>query len=239
MDFGLIPPSFANQTPAIRVYGEDLDTTAIVAPRGSAISSENELVRRAQAGETDAFCRLAEEYERRVYALALHYCRDHQDAEDLSQEVWLKAFAALSSFRFESGFYTWLRKILINCFLNHRRRTATSFPWHEQLSEYQQADNYPIERGQGGNSLEINLQNRMVVEKVMQALAEVTAQQRLTFLLKHLEGMTYEEIANATGCSTGTVKKSVSRTIAKLRESLGANDEPESFVSCAATGMLS
>lgn len=132
-----------------------------------------------------------------------------------------------------------MRKILINCFLNHRRRTATSFPWHEQLSEYQQADNYPIERGPGGNSLEISLQNQMVVEKVMQALAEVTPQQRLTFLLKHDEGMTYEEIANAMGCSTGTVKKSVSRTIAKLRETLGANDETESYVSCAATGMLS
>lgn len=156
----------------------------------------------------------------------------------MSQEVWLKAFAALSSFRFESAFYTWLRKILINCFLNHRRRTATSFPWQEQLSEYQQ-DSFAIERGPIANSLEINLQNQMVVEKVMLALAEVTAQQRLTFLLKHQEGMTYEEIANAMGCSTGTVKKSVSRTIAKLRETLGANDEPESYVSCAATELLS
>lgn len=203
------------------------------------MSSEEELIRRAQAGETDAFCRLAKEYERRVYSLALHYCRDHQDAEDLSQEVWLKAFAALSSFRFESQFYTWLRKILINCFLNHRRRTATSFPWHEQLSEYQHAGDHLIHCGPVANSLEINLQNQMVVERVMQALAEVTAPQRLTFLLKHQEGMTYEEIATAMGCSTGTVKKSVSRTITKLRETLGANDEPESYVSYAATGLLS
>lgn len=206
---------------------------------GIAISSENELIRRAQAGETDAFCRLAEQYERRVYVLALHYCRDHQDAEDLSQEVWLKAFAALSSFRFESGFYTWLRKILINCFLNHRRRTATSFPWHEQLSEYEQVENFVIDRGSAVNSLEVTLQNQLVVEKVMLALAEVTPQQRLTFLLKHKEGMTYEEIAGAIGCSIGTVKKSVSRTVTKLRETLGASDEPESYISCAATGLLS
>ena len=130
-----------------------------------------------------------------------------------------------------------MRKILINCFLNHRRRAAT-FPWHEQLSEYQQADDYAVERGPDANSMEINLQNQMVVEKVMQALAEVTAQQRLAFLLKHQEGMTYEEIASAMGCSTGTVKKSVSRTVMKLRESLGANNEPESYVSCAATELL-
>jgi RNA polymerase sigma factor (sigma-70 family) len=87
--------------------------------------------------------------------------------------------------------------------------------------------------------LEVNLQNRLAVEKVMQALSDVTPQQRLVFLLKHQEEMTYEEIANALGCSQGAIKKSVSRTIAKLRESLGANDESGSYISCAAAGILS
>jgi RNA polymerase sigma-70 factor (ECF subfamily) len=82
------------------------------------------------------------------------------------------------------------------------------------------------------------LQNRLVVEKVMQALSEVTPQQRLIFLLKHQEGMTYEEIARELGCSIGTVKKSVSRTVAKLREKLGVNNETESYVSYAAAGIL-
>jgi hypothetical protein len=69
------------------------------------LSSEDELIRRAQAGETDAFCLLAQAYERRIYSLAFHYCRDRQDAEDLSQEVWLKVYAALATFRNESTFY--------------------------------------------------------------------------------------------------------------------------------------
>ncbi len=197
------------------------------------MSSEDELVRRAQDGETDAFCLLAQAHERRIYSLAFHYCRDHQDAEDLSQEVWLKAYAAISSFRYESTFYTWLRKITINCFLNHRRRRANSFPWPEQLTE-----SHTLEED-AANSLEVTLQNQLVVEKVMQALSDVTPQQRLVFLLKHQEGMTYEEISSALGCSTGAVKKSVSRTITKLREALGANDESESYISCAATGILS
>jgi RNA polymerase sigma-70 factor (ECF subfamily) len=197
------------------------------------LRSEDELIKRAQAGETDAFCSLAQAYERRIFSLAFHYCRDHQDAEDLSQEAWLKAYAAISSFRYESTFYTWLRKITINCFLNHRRRRANSFSGHEQLTEsHTTVDD-------SANSLEVNLQNQLVVEKVMQALSNVTAQQRLAFLLKHQEGMTYEEISNALGCSTGAVKKSVSRTIAKLREALGANDEADSYISCAATGILS
>jgi DNA-directed RNA polymerase specialized sigma24 family protein len=60
----------------------------------------------------------------------------------------------------------------------------------------------------------------------------------LIFLLKHQEGMTYDEISKVIGCSPGTVKKSVSRTIAKLREKLGVNEEPENYLSCAATGFL-
>jgi len=203
------------------------------------LSSEDELIRRAQAGESDAFCLLAQAYERRIYSLAFHYCRDRQDAEDLSQEVWLKVYAALATFRNESTFYTWLRKITINCFLNHRRRRVRSFPWSRETTDDVTSRDYPIKQEGGATaSLEIRLQNQLVVEKVMQALSSVTQQQRLIFLLKHQEGMTYEEIAKALDCSPGTVKKSVSRTVAKLREQLGVNEESENYISCAATGIL-
>jgi len=200
------------------------------------LSSEDELIRQAQAGDTDAFCLLAQAYERRIYSLAFHYSRERQDAEDLSQEVWLKAYAALSSFRSESSFYTWLRQITINCFLNHRRRKASR--WRGQIDDSAANENSANLSDAGSSGLESALQNHLVVEKVMQALADVTPQQRLIFLLKHQEGMTYEEIAKEIGCSTGTVKKSVSRTVAKLREKLGVNRESESYMSCAATGIL-
>jgi RNA polymerase sigma-70 factor (ECF subfamily) len=201
------------------------------------LNDEADLIRRAQAGDAEAFCTLAGAYERRVYALAYHYCRERQDAEDLSQDVWLKAYAALSSFRFESSFYTWLRKITINCFLNYRRKT---FPWQQKLANNDSLDRQPTSAGAQPAVLEVEsvLQNQLVVEKVMQALAEVTPQQRLIFLLKHLEGMTYEEIAREFSCSLGTVKKSVSRTLKKLRDKLGVNEEPENYLSCAATGLL-
>jgi len=200
------------------------------------LSSEDELIRQAQAGDTDAFCLLAQAYERRIYSLAFHYSRERQDAEDLSQEVWLKAYAALSSFRSESSFYTWLRQITINCFLNHRRGKASR--WRGQIDDSAANENSANLSDAGSSGLESALQNHLVVEKVMQALADVTPQQRLIFLLKHQEGMTYEEIAKEIGCSTGTVKKSVSRTVAKLREKLGVNKESESYMSCAATGIL-
>lgn len=194
------------------------------------MNSEEQLIRQAQSGDTEAFCELARAYERRIYSLALHYCRDRQDAEDLSQEVWLKAYSALSSFRFESGFYTWLRKISINCFLNHRRSKSA------KLREQTESDDYFNGNRNVSGNLEATLQNRLVIDRVRQVLADVTPQQRLMFLLKHEEGMTYEEISREFGCSTGTVKKSVSRTVTKLRQQLGVDDESEDFVSCAAGG---
>ena len=91
------------------------------------MTQEHELIERAQAGDTEAFCSLARSYQRRIYALALHYTRDPHEAEDLSQEVWLKAYRALSSFRGEAGFYTWLRKITVNTFLNQQREMKTMY----------------------------------------------------------------------------------------------------------------
>ena len=197
----------------------------------SVLNSEEQLIKQAQAGETEAFCELARAYERRIYSLALHHCRDRQDAEDLSQEVWLKAYSALSGFRFESSFYTWLRRIMINCFLNHRRSKASKLREQSDGDEY-----FSNGRDLTSSAPETTLQNRLVIERVRQALAEVTPQQRLMFLLKHEEGMTYEEISREFGCSTGAVKKSISRTVAKLRLQLGVNDESENYVSCAAGG---
>ena len=196
--------------------------------RNCGLSSEDVLITQAQAGDADAFCLLAQAYERRIYSLALHYCRNTHDAEDLSQDVWLKAYGAISTFRSEASFYTWLRKIMINCFLNHRR--ARSFSWTRQESDGQAfAAGQAEEETFGLSRVETNLQNRLALEKVMQVLAEVTPQQRLVFLLKHHEGMTYEEIAKELGCSTGSVKKSVSRTITKLRQRLGVAEQTADY----------
>jgi RNA polymerase sigma-70 factor (ECF subfamily) len=97
--------------------------------------SDLDLIKRAQAEDLDAFCLLAERYARRIYLLASHYCRNPHDAEDLSQEVWLKAYQAVRTFRFDSSFYTWLRRITINAFLNHRR--ASFFRSHGQTMSVQ------------------------------------------------------------------------------------------------------
>jgi RNA polymerase sigma-70 factor (ECF subfamily) len=190
--------------------------------------SEAELIQRAQAADAEAFAELAGRYERRIYSLALHYSHDPQDAEDLSQEAWLRAFRAINTFKGEASFYTWIRKITINCFLNRER--APFARWRSMLG---QADEYSPRAPEQQNP-EHSLHDRILLQKVMGALGQLTPRQRLIFVLKHQEGMTYEEIARLVGCSTGTAKKAVSRALIKLREQLQPDAGSNECVPCAA-----
>ncbi|HUQ31033.1 MAG TPA: sigma-70 family RNA polymerase sigma factor [Pyrinomonadaceae bacterium] len=199
--------------------------------------SEIELVTEARRGDAEAFSLLARRFERRIYTLALYYTRDPADAEDLSQEVWLKAYRALPTFRGEASFYTWLRHIMANAFLNHRRdetlrgnesalslEPADSAGLDEELSEQLKGRERHVEE---------EYDRRALVEKVFQALGELTPQQRLIFLLKHREGMTYEEIAVSLQCSVGTIKKALFRAVTKLRLQLGVEPAPLEYAGCA------
>ena len=196
--------------------------------------SETDLIRRAQEDDANAFCSLAERYARRIYLLAFHYCRNAQDAEDLSQEVWLKAYQALANFRSDSSFYTWLRRITINAFLNNRR-TSQRRPGQTAIVDLLDAGVESLFESRLASPETIY--NKVLFESVMSALAELTPTQRLMFLLRHYEGMSYDEIAAAMNCSSGTVKKGVSRAIAKLRAKLDTNevqDETEQLTRLAA-----
>jgi RNA polymerase sigma-70 factor (ECF subfamily) len=205
--------------------------------------SESELIGRAQAGDAEAFSTLARAYERRLFVLALHHTRDRHDAEDLSQEVWLRAFRAIKSFRGESSFYTWLRQIMINTFLNERRAPPYGGAQVVELDSWEATRRDVAHGGAGGGGsslparprgLEEAVEQQFLVTRVLDALGELTAQQRLIFLLKHHEGMTYEEISESIGCSTGTTKKALFRAVLKLRQRLGveveaAHYEPRPF----------
>ncbi|HET6979650.1 MAG TPA: sigma-70 family RNA polymerase sigma factor [Pyrinomonadaceae bacterium] len=200
--------------------------------RDTDAASDIDLIKRAQAEDIDAFCLLAERYARRIHLLASHYCRNKQDAEDLSQEVWLKAYQAVGTFRFDASFYTWLRRITINAFLNHRR---TSFFRRQGQTTTVLLIPIDLETNfESSSRSQENIYNKLLFESVVSALAELSPAQRLAFLLRHYEGMSYDEIANAMNCSTGTVKKGVWRAIGKLRARLSPEaDAPETLTSFA------
>jgi RNA polymerase sigma-70 factor (ECF subfamily) len=192
--------------------------------------SESELIVRAQKGDAEAFSTLARTYERRLFVLALHHTRDRHEAEDLSQEVWLKAFRAVRSFRGESSFYTWLRQIMINTFLNERRAPLYGGAQIVELDAWEASKREAVHGGSGSlhtrpRALEETLEQQFLVTRVLDALGDLTAQQRLIFLLKHQEGMTHEEISQSIGCSTGTTKKALFRAVLKLRQQLGVKVE--------------
>jgi RNA polymerase sigma-70 factor, ECF subfamily len=203
--------------------------------------SETELINEALAGDVEAFSLLAKRFERRIYTLALYYTRERADAEDLAQEVWLKAFRALPGFRGESSFYTWLRHIMANAFLNHRRarkslrrgEDSTARELEENIAASNVLNDLMKVEGVGVEEL---YDQRVLIERVFRALGELTPQQRLIFLLKHREGMTYEEIARTFGCSTGTVKKTLFRSVVKLRQQLGVTPSPRplEYIQCGA-----
>jgi RNA polymerase sigma-70 factor (ECF subfamily) len=205
------------------------------------IDGEGELLESARQGDREAFCLLARRFERRVYSLALFYTRNASDAEDLAQEVWLKVYRHLGSFRGESSFYTWLRQITVNTFLNHRRASLRHIGGGGEgqtlrLVEMEAVDYEDSLRLTRGRDMEDDLHQKMMIERVTGALSELTPQQRLIFILKHNEGMTYEEIAATLGCSTGTVKKALFRAVQKLRQHLGLNTESRNYLRFAAGG---
>jgi RNA polymerase sigma-70 factor (ECF subfamily) len=191
-------------------------------------TSEVELILRAQANNLDAFCLLVERYARRLYVVAFNYCRNAQDAEDLSQEVWLKAYQALGRFRYDSSFYTWLRQITINTFLNHKRSTSYRRQGQITIAQLLAIDSEELEPLADSHAGEETVFHRVLFEDVMEALGELTPRERLMFLLRHYEGMSYDEIALTMNCTPGTVKKSVWRSLGKLRRKLDArNDVPD------------
>lgn len=179
---------------------------------------ESDVISRAQSGDMDAFCELSRRYQRRIFSLALFHCRNVPDAEDLSQDVWLKAFKAIQRFRNDCSFYTWLRRITINTFLNHKRDDAAkrAAGGEVRIEDYQLGN--PLDDGAYQLGFEGKIHDKILTDSVMSGLGSLTSKQRMIFLLKFQEGMVYEEIAEALACSTGTVKKSLFRAVAKLRK---------------------
>jgi len=172
-----------------------------------AVPAETELIAKAKRGDVDAFCLLVSGHKRAMHALALRFCGNHHDAEDLSQEVFLNAYRAIDRFRGDSSFHTWLRRIMVNSFLSHKRKKELP-----RAADVTEGAGFPIV---GSDRAAFN---NMMVQQILERLEEVPARQRLMFIMKHQEGLTCEEISDHFGTSVGTVKKTLFRVVEKLRQ---------------------
>jgi RNA polymerase sigma-70 factor (ECF subfamily) len=172
--------------------------------------SDAKLVELVQRGDTSAFDLLVRKYQHKVLKLVSRFVSDQAEAEDVAQEAFIKAYRALPSFRGESAFYTWLYRIAINTAKNalvSNRRRPVDFDLDLQDPEQYERQ----ARLKEGDTPEGLLLTEEIRQTVQAAMAELPEDLRTAIMLRELEGLSYEEIAERMSCPVGTVRSRIFR----------------------------
>lgn len=182
-------------------------------------TDEKRLVTLCKQGNLTAYDELMQRYEKKVYALCFRMAGNPDDAADLAQEAFLKAFRALPSFKGESQFSTWLYRIVANTCLDERRKMANR-PALVSLDK-------PLDTGKGKLALTLpdNTPDPLTTalagelhEEIGRLLEKLPQEQRIVLVMRDLEEYSYEEIAQILGLSMGTVKSRINRARSRLRD---------------------
>lgn len=183
---------------------------------------DQQLVERVQRGDKAAFNLLVVKYQRKIFRLLSRLIRDQAEIEDVAQEAFIKAYRALPNFRGESAFYTWLYRIAINTAKNYLvsqgRRAPTSTPTDiEDAETFDDSDHL-----RDLNTPDSMLVTKQVGEAVNRAIDRLPADLRTAIVLRELEGLSYEEIAESMQCPIGTVRSRIFRA----REAIASELKP-------------
>jgi RNA polymerase sigma-70 factor (ECF subfamily) len=176
-------------------------------------SHEVELVRRAAEGDVEAYERLYREHVGRVHGLCLRMTRDRSEAEELVQDVFVRVWEKLGTFRGGSAFSTWLHRVAVNTVIERLRAHGRWRNRHDALADPEAAPDDAFARRDGAD---IDLER---------AIAELPERARMVFVLHDVEGHKHREIAEMTGLAVGTCKAHLHRARGLLRAALG--DEPK------------
>jgi RNA polymerase sigma-70 factor (ECF subfamily) len=182
--------------------------------------SESELIVRLRARDLTAFEELVAHFERPVYALCFRLLGDAEEARDAAQETFLKVYKGLGGFRAESGLKTWIYRIAINQAMNQQRW------WRRRHRD--ETISLDISRGKNETTLGSSLPGKGVSpeaqaiasereRRIMKALGEIKQEYRVALILREIEELSYEEIAETLGVSIGTVKSRIARGREELR----------------------
>ncbi|MGI9236700.1 MAG: RNA polymerase sigma factor RpoE [Woeseiaceae bacterium] len=184
-------------------------------------SSDKKLVKRVQRGDKGAFDLLVLKYQHKIVNLVMRYVRDPELALDITQEAFIKAYRALPRFRGDSAFYTWMYRIAVNTAKNHlaaqRRR-----PMNVEL-DFQDPDQYDLHAKlkETDTPEAITLSNELK-NTVEQAIAALPEDLRTAIILREIEGMSYEEIAQTMECPVGTVRSRIFRARDAISKKIGS-----------------
>jgi RNA polymerase sigma-70 factor (ECF subfamily) len=204
LSFDLMGQAFMEQLALIRSY--DMET----------------IIEACKAGDRQAFHTLFESYKDRVYSIAFHFSGEDSLAKDITQQVFLKLFTSISQFRYDSEFTTWLYRIVANACVDEQRKNRRFVPFTQGV----EVKNLMV-RG----SQEESFAKRQVSDSLQTAISGLSPKLRLPILLKYVEGLSYEEIAETLGCSIGTVSsrlnrghKALARKLEHLRSSITSGE---------------
>ncbi len=171
--------------------------------------TDRNLVVRAQNGDETAFRLLVERYQRKVYSIAFNVVRNPEDAMDLTQDAFIKVHRNLAAFQGSSSFYTWLYRIVVNLGIDHNRKhnRFQSVDYDDRLGR----DDDEIE-GDGSilpSTLDTNpartLSRKELAEQMQRALDSLSEKHRTAIILREVQGLSYEEMAEVMQCNKGTV----------------------------------
>jgi RNA polymerase sigma-70 factor, ECF subfamily len=178
---------------------------------------EASLIQRCAAGDEDACSDLVSEHQRMVYQLSLNLLGDHNEALDLSQEVFLRVFRTLQGFRGQSALRTWIYRIVVNQARNRQRW------WRRRYRSYQVSlDDHIRDHGEfaaheNGGAPDRVLNQKQLAERIRLALDCLPFDQKSALVLREIDGLSYEEIGFSLGIAVGTVKSRLARARETLR----------------------
>ncbi len=186
-------------------------------------AEDDELIRAAQGGERTAFDTLVRRYDRSVLRLALHMLGNEEDAQDVHQEAFIKAYRHLANFRFECSFYTWLYRIVTNLCLDQlrRRKSRREDPGTVLDAGGEEMDlmaNVQDDRSGANPARELERKNQNAA--IQSALGELTPRERTVFELKHYQGLKLRTIGEMLSTTEETAKNTLFRATRKLRARL-------------------
>jgi RNA polymerase sigma-70 factor, ECF subfamily len=181
---------------------------------------EAALIQRCAAGDEDACAELVAEHQRMVYQLSLNLLSDHNEALDLSQEVFLRVFRTIHGFRGQSALRTWIYRIVINQARNRqrwwrRRHRAQQVSLDEHISAHGE-----LPAPGNGASPDRILGQKQLAERIRTSLDQLPFDQRTAIVLREIDGLSYEEIGFSLGIAVGTVKSRLARAREALRAQL-------------------
>jgi RNA polymerase sigma-70 factor (ECF subfamily) len=188
-------------------------------PEGRA--DDRDLVERSTRGDREAFGVLVQRHQGRVFNLAYHVVRNREDALDVAQDAFVKAFSSLSSFKGEASFTTWMHRIVVNlaidCLRRRRRGVPSTYDDRRAVSEEASANLV------ASDDPETALETRQVRSLLGRGIQALPPAHRAVLVLREIEGLSYEEIARAVGCSLGTVMSRLFYARRKLQKALQPN----------------